>query len=738
MLLRSLVPGLDAPQVIGLGDDTLLVAFDAENTESGLAAIGGSNAPIERARARLRLPLAGGGVRIVQALRPNSRGVGDLTIAGRRIQLGAASTDDPCILAEGLDDAGKARLLAFVFGICRSTFRLGDDAVFASLARRLLAGTGGEPIPFVPAVHLASGHLIFSARAASGLGRIETIYAATSRRVREIHFRPLFVPTENGAVRISLAAPAWIGGGDVDVVLVGPDGATRARFAAATGVPSLASLAERRQLEPVDRHYALRCLGTIGDAAAIAASRALQIFAPDRPRALASPKQPVGAALELSVSCGGAGVFARGWVRDPYRLVQEAELESPFGRASLGDRWHRLERPDLAKALGRAAMGSGKPGFVALVPLIEPIPMLQHRLRLVSAGGPIETVPPVRVLSQVEARDAVLTSVPPQALSNEILDRTIAPATAALHRSVMARQTAPDIVTIGKPPADPDFALIVPLYRNLGFLRIQSGAFATDPQLRDRAEIIYVLDSPEQRAEVEHLLRGLCVVTGLAFRLVVMSDNFGFAAATNTGAGAARARWLMLLNSDVIPVAPGWLGALRMALEVREGGRTVGAAGPKLLFDDGSLQHAGLYFARDLEGDWYNSHYFKGYPRDWPAASVARMVPAITGAAMLVPREVFERVGGFSEDYVVGDYEDSDLCLKLRAAGLDIRYEPRAELHHFERRSIVLNPGYLGTAASAYNRRLHSERWSGLMADLMAAFSREDEAPTADDAKAGS
>lgn len=725
MLLRSLVPGLDGPQVFGLGDGALLIAWDADSPDTTDSRVGGESADIGRARAALRLPLAGGGVRFIHAVRPTGRLAGALDVGGQRIPLPAVPTADPGILIDGLDQNSKARLLAFVLGICRSTFRLRDAAAFAAFTRRLLTATGAEALHFAPRVHLASGHLVFSASGASPVGTIEAVYAATSRRVREVHFRPLVMAAENGSVRVSLAAPAWISDPAVEVMLVGASAAIRARFVPATEVPSLASLAEHGQLDPAERHYALRCLGAIGDAPAAASARVLQILAPERPRALANPKQPIGAALELSIGCGGAGVFARGWVRDPYRLVQDVELESPFGRVGLGDRWHRLPRPDLAKAWGRAAARDPKPGFVAFAPLIEPLPVLQHRLRLVSAGGPIETVPPIRVLSETEARDAILASVSPQDLSEEILSRTVAPATAALHRAVMERQAAPDIVTIGEPPANPDFAVIVPLYRNLGFLRIQVAAFAADAELRDRSEIIYVLDSPEQRAEVEHLLRGLRVVSGLSFRLVVMSANFGFAAATNSGARAAQARWLTLLNSDVIPVAPGWLGVLGAALDAREGGRTIAAVGPKLLFDDGSLQHAGLQFARDLEGRWYNAHYFKGYPRDWPAANRPRMVPAITGAAMLVAREFFEQVGGFSEDYVVGDYEDSDFCLKLRAAGFDIRYEPRAELHHFERRSIVLNPGYVGTAASAYNRRLHTERWSDLMADLTAAFEVE-------------
>jgi len=91
---------------------------------------------------------------------------------------------------------------------------------------------------------------------------------------------------------------------------------------------------------------------------------------------------------------------------------------------------------------------------------------------------------------------------------------------------------------------------------------------------------------------------------------------------------------------------------------------------------------------------------------------------------MLMRRTAWDAVGGFHADYIVGDYEDSDLCLRLRQAGFGIFYEPAAELFHFERQSIAQHGGYAGTVAAAYNRRLHHRRWSGTIETLMEAFPR--------------
>ena len=79
----------------------------------------------------------------------------------------------------------------------------------------------------------------------------------------------------------------------------------------------------------------------------------------------------------------------------------------------------------------------------------------------------------------------------------------------------------------------------------------------------------------------------------------------------------------------------------------------------------------------------------------------------MTGAALCVRRPAFEAAGGFDTGFVIGDFEDSDLCLKLRAAGGEIGYEPASELFHFERQSVSQHEGHARTMAGAYNRRRH-------------------------------
>jgi GT2 family glycosyltransferase len=429
----------------------------------------------------------------------------------------------------------------------------------------------------------------------------------------------------------------------------------------------------------------------------------------------------VGGALEVALDDHGGGLFLRGWMRDPLRLVESVTLSSPFGDQPLPpERRHAFARPDVTKTFAQAPHGGNAPlpGFVAWLPEGSRVPQLQWTLTMALATGErLELTSPPGLVTPGQARDAIFTGLPLSALSAAMLDEAIVPAVRRIHAAFLAARQPPRVVSIGSPVAAPRVSVVVPLYRNLRFIRFQAAHFARDPAMAG-CELIYVLDSPEQEADCEHLLRSLHAVYRLPFTLVVQAANYGFASACNAGAAVARAPHLLMLNSDVIPAARGWLPVLEAALAANPG---CGAVGPKLLTDDGSVQHAGLYFMRHGPLDeWFNDHYWKGAPRGFPPLNLPREVPGVTGAAMLLERARFEAVGGFTTDYAIGDYEDSDLCLKLREAGYSIRYEPRAELHHFERQSISGHAVHDRNIATAYNRRIHQMKWEQTIAALMA------------------
>jgi GT2 family glycosyltransferase len=149
---------------------------------------------------------------------------------------------------------------------------------------------------------------------------------------------------------------------------------------------------------------------------------------------------------------------------------------------------------------------------------------------------------------------------------------------------------------------------------------------------------------------------------------------------------------------------------------------SIGALAPKLIYEDGSLQHAGIYFhdvSLQWEGIhyyretgsslWENAHYFKGLHRDLPAANVARPVPAVTAACLMIERALYHELGGLRDIFVQGGYEDTDLCLRLIESGRENWYLPSVELYHLEDQSY---PSSVRALTTKFNMWLHTHLWN--------------------------
>jgi GT2 family glycosyltransferase len=261
------------------------------------------------------------------------------------------------------------------------------------------------------------------------------------------------------------------------------------------------------------------------------------------------------------------------------------------------------------------------------------------------------------------------------------------------------------VVQFGPPPDSPTVSVIVPLYGRIDLVEHQLTQFADDPCMRN-AELIYVLDDPRLRDELFDLASRLFPHYRQPFKVAALSSNTGFAGANNFGASMATGRLLLLLNSDVFPESPGWLEAI---VHFHDSLSNVGAVGPKLVYEDDTLQHAGMFFQRFSDDlPWNNEHYFKGMHRDLPAAATSRPVPAVTGACMLIARDLFNHMGGLSGEYLQGDYEDSDLCLRLLEAGRQNWYFADVALYHLEGSSYDPDRRRL---VQAFNRWLHTYIW---------------------------
>ncbi len=161
-------------------------------------------------------------------------------------------------------------------------------------------------------------------------------------------------------------------------------------------------------------------------------------------------------------------------------------------------------------------------------------------------------------------------------------------------------------------------------------------------------------------------------------KVIRNSENLGFAKACNQGASAAQGKSLLFLNNDTV-VHLGWLEALLKVAQTQE---KIGVLGSKLLHPDHKIQHAGVVF--DVDG--LPNHIYHRCENNLPAANKQRDFAAITGACLMVSKEIFSKVGGFSEKYLNG-FEDIDFCLKVREAGYRVVYCPESVVTHFESRT---------------------------------------------------
>lgn len=263
---------------------------------------------------------------------------------------------------------------------------------------------------------------------------------------------------------------------------------------------------------------------------------------------------------------------------------------------------------------------------------------------------------------------------------------------------------------LGQPLPKPQVSIIVPLYGRYDFVESQMLEWAGDPWVREHAQLIYVIDDPALarpfRAHADELYR----LYGIPFEWVWGGVNRGFSGANNLGASLAVAPYLLFLNSDVFPQQSGWLKRL---IEVLESRPEIGIVAPRLTFAEGGIQHAGMRFERLDEFDvWINHHPYMGLDPALDPQHDLTKVPAVTGACMLLRREDFDAVGGWDTGYLIGDFEDSDLCLKLRAAGKKIAYCPDVQLTHLERQSVAaLGAADFRMRVTLWNAMRHQKRW---------------------------
>ena len=253
---------------------------------------------------------------------------------------------------------------------------------------------------------------------------------------------------------------------------------------------------------------------------------------------------------------------------------------------------------------------------------------------------------------------------------------------------------------------NPDVSIIVCTYGQVAHTLACLRAIADHPP-KATIELLLVDDAyPGPNVATPEDLTPLQAVEGIT--LLRNPTNLGFLLSCNRGARAARGRHLYFLNNDAEP-RPGAIDALADLLDSRA---DAGLVGSKLLYPDGRLQEAGGIVWDDASGCNYGRN-------ENPARSdfnYVREVDYCSGASIMVPRPLFESLGGFDESFAPAYYEDTDLAFRIRAAGKKVLYEPRSEVVHHEGASHGTDTSIGVKAHQVTNKARMLERWAPTLA----------------------
>ena len=719
----------ESPQFYQLTAEVCLLVWDPPHQVNAAPRLEECNGVALGSVASVRLARLDGRSRIVWGFSLKEKASLNLRLAtgtiGSEARLSVDASEsgpaaDAFAITSGLSQPACATFVTTFLGTWSGMFRLGRSKRFVSFARELLRSVNDSP-PVAECVASIGPVRLFETLLNSDCTEIKTAVLVSDTGLYRLDSTNCNISYNGGKSRL------FVGTADMPqppahgfLVLSGSWGLAIRKLATENAGRSLSAwwAANARKLPEV-RDYLASNIGKKSEEARAGVLN-LQLNEP-------LPARRHGALGETASFCavetalaGENGVLVGGWLRDPGKVYRGLDIlagsEAPVPLAL-----HTFDG-----VLPESQGGYPIKRFVAFSPLGRALQHnLQPRFELRHASGERELlVPPPQPGDVSDVRARALSVVTPRHASDEVLSGCLAPILCELQQRFVQLVGAPGEIQFGTPLKEPTVSIVIPLYKVFEFIKAQLAAFAADRWLAEHAEVIFVLDSPEQVTHVEDLLSGFHLLYGLPLRLVVMERNGGYALACNAGAEAARGRYLAMINSDVVPVEAGWLEQLCASLMMDE---QVGAVGGKLLYADNAIQHAGLKFIQDDKGRWFNQHYFKGFPRLFPDASTSREVPGVTGACLVLAKEDFDAVGGYSTDFIVGDYEDSDLCLKIRQLNRKIYYLGDVELYHFERVSIRKSEDYTRGVASQYNRWLHQSRWENDIVTLMAAVGKREE-----------
>lgn len=268
-----------------------------------------------------------------------------------------------------------------------------------------------------------------------------------------------------------------------------------------------------------------------------------------------------------------------------------------------------------------------------------------------------------------------------------------------------------------------DISIIIPLYKSYEYVKeqIKSWDLLEDGLSK---EIIYVDDCcpiKSKNAVLEQWETRKNEVRNGIGKIVSLKTNVGFSMACNIGAVYAKGKYLIFLNADT-KVTPNWVQPMHELFQDNEVGivgnmqlnsnQAIDSAGSEWSWQTKAFEHIGrnIYHGKRLQ----SPIKFADCPEDLLVVSEREMV---TGCCFMIPRDLFMSIEGFDETYMIGYWEDSDICMKVRRLGYKIMYQPKSKIYHKVGHSKAGGHAYLDHNAKHFmSKWIHNGTFSNRVA----------------------
>ncbi|NQY68213.1 MAG: glycosyltransferase, partial [Flavobacteriales bacterium] len=235
------------------------------------------------------------------------------------------------------------------------------------------------------------------------------------------------------------------------------------------------------------------------------------------------------------------------------------------------------------------------------------------------------------------------------------------------------QNTIPEDISVCSPLDVPLFdtpvvSIIIPVYNQANY------SYSCVEYIIKNTNVPFEVIIMDDNSSDENAINLLDYIKNVQF--IRNEENLGFLNNCNKGANLAKGKYVLFLNNDT-NVQPEWLSSL---VDLIESDDNIGMVGSKLIYPDGRQQEAGGIIWDDASG-W---NFGRLADPDMAEFNYVKEVDYISGAALMIRKDLWDTIGGFDKQYAPAYYEDTDLAFEVRKHGYKVLYQPKSVVVHFE------------------------------------------------------